>query len=265
MKKLSLIGMILTFGLLSFAQSTLDLKAAQKSLAKINDKLYFSKYEVTNAQYSIFLKDLLANNKTSEFQSAQIDSANWTREFKYCEALTPIYHSHPAYGAYPVVNVSFEGATQFCEWMTDQYNSNEKRKFKKVKFRLPTQEEWITAAKGGNPSAIYPWEGSELKDKNGIPRCNFIRAADDIMGTAGINNDGADLTANVKSYSPNGYELYNMSGNVAEMIAEKGKTMGGSWLDNADAMIIGSTGKYSSYTTPHPTIGFRYVMDIIEE
>jgi hypothetical protein len=55
------------------------------------------------------------------------------------------------------------------------------------------------------------------------------------------------------------------SGNVAEMIAEKGKTIGGNWLDNADVMIIGSTGKYSSYTTPHPTIGFRYVMDIIEE
>jgi formylglycine-generating enzyme len=265
MKTLSLIGMILLLSFVSNAQSTLDLKATQKSLAKINDKLYFSKLEVTNGQYAVFLNYLKANNKTSEFQSAQIDSANWTREFKYCEALTPIYHSHPAYGAYPVVNVSFEGATQFCEWMTDQYNSNEKRKFKKVKFRLPTQEEWITAAKGGNPSAIYPWEGNDLKDKNGFLRCNFIRATDDKMGTAGMNNDGADLTSLSKSYSPNGYGLYNMSGNVAEMIAEKGKTIGGSWLDNADAMIIGSTGKYSSYTTPHPTIGFRYVMEVIEE
>lgn len=265
MKTLTLIGMILFLSFVSNAQSTLDLKATQKSLAKINDKLYFSKYEVTNAQYSIFLTDLKANNKTSELQSAQIDTANWTRQYPNCEPMSDIYHSHPAYKVYPVVNISFEGATLFCDWMTDQYNANEKRKFRKVKFRLPTQEEWITAAKGGNPSAIYPWEGSELKDKNGFLRCNFIRAADDIMGTAGINNDGADLTANAKSYSPNGFGLYNMSGNVAEMISEKGKTMGGSWLDEAEAMTIGSTGKFSSYTTTHPTIGFRYVMDVIEE
>ena len=56
-----------------------------------------------------------------------------------------------------------------------------------------------------------------------------------------------------------------MSGNVAEMIAEKGKTMGGSWLDEADAMKIEGLGKFATFSNPMPTIGFRFVMVIIEK
>lgn len=266
MKKTTLIGMILLIALLSNGQTNrFDLKAIQKNLAKTQEKLYFSKTEVTNAEYASFLKHIKENNKTSELQAAQIDTLNWTKELKFCEPLTVHYHSHPAYANYPVVNICYEGATLFCQWMTDQYNSSKKRKFNKVIFRLPTEQEWITAAKGGNPQAEYPWNGVELKDKNGYLRCNFIRAADDIMGTAGINNDGADLVAPSKSYAPNSFGLYNMSGNVAEMISPEGQTMGGSWLDNAEAMVIGSEGKFSNFYKPAPTIGFRYVMEVIEE
>ena len=151
MKKTTLIGMILFFGLLANGQTNrFDLKATQKSLAKTQENLYFSKTEVTNAQYSVFLKNLKENNRTKELQIAQIDTTNWTTDLKYGEPLTVHYHSHPAYGVYPVVNISHEGATLFCQWMTDQYNSNSKRKFKKSysdcpqnKSGLPLQKEEI--------------------------------------------------------------------------------------------------------------------------
>jgi len=266
MKKTTLIGMILFFGLLANGQTNrFDLKATQKSLAKTQENLYFSKTEVTNAQYSVFLKNLKENNRTKELQIAQIDTTNWTKDLQYGEPLTVHYHSHPAYGVYPVVNISHEGATLFCQWMTDLYNANEKRKFKKVIFRLPTEQEWITAAKGGNPEAIYPWEGNQLMNEKGVPLCNFVRAAEDTMGVANIHNDGSQLTAPSKFYLPNGFGLYNMSGNVAEMIANKEQTMGGCWLDNAEAMKIASEGKFSNFYKPAPTIGFRYVMEVIEE
>jgi formylglycine-generating enzyme required for sulfatase activity len=175
------------------------------------------------------------------------------------------YHAHPAYQDYPVVNVSYEGTLLYCEWLTTQYNTYPKRKFNKVQFRLPTEQEWIKAAQGGNASAVYPWEGDQLKNKKGMYRCNFIRAAEDTMGVAGFNNDNADITAPVKSYEPNTFGLYNMSGNVAEMLFEKGKTKGGSWLDSAEAMKIASNGKFAQYSQPCPAIGFRVFMEVLEK
>jgi formylglycine-generating enzyme required for sulfatase activity len=146
-----------------------------------------------------------------------------------------------------------------------QYNSNEKRKFKKVKFRLPTDMEWITAAKGGNPAAIYPWEGGELRTSKGLYRCNFKRTVEDSIAVTGKLKDNADVTAPVQSYWPNESGIYNMSGNVAEMLAEKGQTKGGSWQDTAEAMKIGGDGKFASFENPMPTIGFRYCMDLLEK
>jgi formylglycine-generating enzyme required for sulfatase activity len=246
------------------ASRGIDLRSIQKHIIKINDHLYASQFEVTNDEYSIFLNHLKQNKQTEKYQWSQIDSSQWRVNSAYNEPFVSYYHAHPAYANYPVVNVSFEGANFFCEWLTEQYNTNAKRQFKKVLFRLPTKEEWITIAKCGNPSATYPWEGIELKTKKGLYRCNFIRAVDDTMGVAGNNNDHADITAPSKSYWPNQCGIYNLSGNVAEMIADKGKTMGGSWLDEAEAMKIESPGKFATYNTPMPTIGFRYVMEIIE-
>jgi formylglycine-generating enzyme required for sulfatase activity len=53
------------------------------------------------------------------------------------------------YTDYPAVNLLHEGAILFCQWFTEQYNSNTgKKKFKHVKFRLPTLQEWQIAALG---------------------------------------------------------------------------------------------------------------------
>ncbi len=84
------------------------------------------------------------------------------------------------------------------------------------------------------------------------------------MGVAGKDNDKAEITAPALSYWPNAFGLYNMSGNVAEMVAQQGRNMGGSWLDSAEAMKIGGIGKYSYSIGPKATIGFRYVMEVIE-
>ncbi len=252
--------LFLQLGLTAFGQ--ISIKETDKSLAKITDNLYASKYEVSNSQYNAFLFVLKNSKQLDKYAIARIDSLKWTDKLSNNAAYAEYYHLHIAYKDYPVVNISYDAALLFCEWLTNEYNASPDRKFNKVKFRLPTEQEWMMAAQGGDNSAIYPWEGKELRNSKGCYMCNFIRPSADSIGIAGNLNDAADITAPVKAYYPNNFGLYNMSGNIAEMMADKGIVKGGSWCDYAENMTILSTQSYDG--SAKRTVGFRYFVDIIE-
>jgi len=261
-------------------EEKLDLKRVKKSMAKVMDNVYACKYEATNLEYRIFLNELKANYKNDDYKIAEVDTAGWKRRFKYAymDPLTTMYSWHPAYDNYPVVNVSFEGAALFCNWLTEKYNSWNGRAFKKVKFRLPSHEEWELAARGGKKGLDYP-TGNQLIGDNGRYRCNYQPLGDERIKCINDTNkfeiikdtsvhrfqfsaDGATYTVSVNAYLPNGFGLYNASGNAAEMVLEKGIARGGSWWDTGYNVRIDSRRKYENTS---PMVGFRYFMEVIEK
>jgi formylglycine-generating enzyme required for sulfatase activity len=248
-------------GFSSFGQ--MNIKEVNHSLAKVNDSLYASKFEVSNKQYSCFINSLKTTKKNDILEIAQIDSTKWHDSLSNDNLYTKFYHNNPAFGNYPVLNISHLAAIKFCEWLTDEYNSSDFKKYKKVKFRLPTEQEWIMAASGEDNGAIYPWKGNELINKKGLLMCNFLIPTNDSLGIAGSITNTPDKTVLVKYFYPNNLGLYNMSGNAAEMLSDRNIVKGGSWSDKAEFMTISSKQEYDG--SAKRTVGFRYFLEIIEK
>lgn len=153
------------------------------------------------------------------------------------------YYGDSAFDNYPVLAVNWFQANAYCNWAVRQ---------------LPTEAQWEYAARGGLVGATYPWgEGIDCS------RANY-------SGCVGE-------TTEVGSYSPNGYGLYDMAGNVWEWVADyfsdsyssasvtnpTGPTSGGyrvirggTWDDDANSLRV--TNRYG--VTPerqNASIGFR--------
>ena len=231
---------------------------------------YMSTSEVTNLQYNEFLFDLRQKGDLEGYNIAKIDSTGWTkdRDFKDMGPMQHYYHSHPAYHNYPVVNVSKEGAQLYCKWLTAKYDSLSNGEMK-LMFRIPTRAEWKRAASGSNLGSTYSWNGPSLRNNKGCMLANFLQ-----MGSENITRnertgefeikrnvylgsvDGADIIAPTKSYFPSEFGLYNMNGNVSEMISDGDYAVGGDWYSPGYDIRNSSIKEVNG---PEPTVGFRVV------
>ena len=102
---------------------------------------------------------------------------------------TPRQPEWYADGSHPAVNVTWDEAQAYCSWTGG---------------RLPTEEEWEHAARGGIDGKLFPW-GDEF--------------AGQANARHNLPSERFEFTAPVASFPPNAFGLHDMSGNVWEWTA----------------------------------------------
>lgn len=157
------------------------------------------------------------------------DTTCWINDFHNSnnEIYVRNYFSNPAYAHHPVVGVSWEQATAFCEWRTLFLRRSVSTAGVQVeKYRLPTEAEWELAARSGSSDNIYPWGSESTMSENGCYEANFS------PGEGGYAADNFLITAPVRSFKPNNIGLYDMAGNVAEWTSTAYSESGNELMNN---------------------------------
>lgn len=222
---------------------------------QVNDTLFADETEVSNFawyEYELWVKAMYGSN-SPEHRAMLPDTLCWREKLAFNEPYVLHYYRHPAYRDYPVVGISYEQVLAYCKWRTARVKLylSVKKDFRSRDFyyRLPGKAEWETLAE---MSADFL--SNNGKNSKGMRRLNCVN--DDSTAVKGDDEKNSDVTAPVYAYWPSSLKLYNLLGNVAEMVSEKGICKGGSWRQRLEQC---RPGKDTTYTTPSAWVGFRCV------
>lgn len=131
----------------------------------------------------------------------------------------------------PAVNVDWQAAAAFCNWLSSQenlplqYQSRSGRLIPVAEpgtgYRLPTEAEWVWAARyrGGAGNSRYPW-GERMPPPARSGNYADQSASSLVTNVLSAYNDFFPFTAPVGSFPPNTLGFYDLGGNVAEWMGD---------------------------------------------
>jgi formylglycine-generating enzyme required for sulfatase activity len=136
-------------------------------------------------------------------------------------------------GSRPVINVTWDDAQQYVRWLSKMTGRS---------YRLPTEAEWEYAARGGTSTA-YPWGNDP-----GTGNANCVGC--------GGEWDNRQKTSPVGFFRPNGFGLYDMTGNVWQWVQDcyhlnytGAPTDGSAWESGGDCDLrVDRGGSWNSKT-----------------
>ena len=217
---------------------------------------WMSKTEVTNAQFHAFDPKHDSRYEFSDFLLFSLEDRGFQTDGD----------------EQPVIRVSCEHAEQFCQWLTQRLGSESG-----LVCALPTDLEWTYAARAGsgNPKFFYGGPDDDFSrfanlsdftnyhiwtyEPWSLPSGSIPawRPADDRF------DDSAHATANVATYQPNAWGLYDVHGNAAEWLASDGDTAlaaGGSFNSRPSESTFDSRVPYPK-NQPVYDVGFRVILN----
>lgn len=212
----------------SFAMGSQDFFPEERPVRRVRvDSFWIDPYPVTNAAFRRFVTQTGYVTVAERTPAAQdypgADPANlragalvfrptrgpvplddWRRWWRYVPGASwrhPLGLGSTLYGLdrHPVTQISYDDAAAYAAWAGKQ---------------LPTEAEWEYAARGGLDGATYVW-GDEF-EPTGRRMANVWVGAFPWQFHPGRGQAEVPGTTAVGTYSPNGYGLHDMTGNVWE-------------------------------------------------
>jgi len=245
----------------------------------INRDFWMGVCEVTNEQYRLFDPDHDSGYFTKRYQGPDGPGLSLTGSNK------------------PVVRVSWEQALDFCRWLSQKTG---------LKFTLPTEAQWEYACRAGSQTALSYGQvetdfsrWANVADKSlsvrpgptgGLESNIIAHFGKGILESAvyGGNvlcdirfGDGTIATADVGSYEPSPWGLYDMHGNVCEWtrttykpypynaddgsyhLTQTGRKVvrGGSWCDRPKRCRSAFRLSYPAWQRVY-NVGFRVICEM---
>ena len=243
----------------------------------ISKPFYMGITHVTVDQFATFVKDSgYKTDAEKDGSSVGSEIKDGTLDLKMVDGCSWRNPSFDQRGDHPVVQVSWNDAKAFCDWLSKKTGKT---------VSLPTEAQWEYACRAGTKTA-YPW-GDDPDGGKGWANCGDQRLKKKLPNAAAAWmffgwDDGFVFTSPVGSYKANAFGLYDMNGNAWQWCQdrygdyEKGAATdptgaatgasrvlrGGSWLDLPRFCRAAYRNRHSPGYRHTYRLGFRVVLDV---